>query len=232
MDMYLTGYELYEYDSNGNQVKRTDYDGNDNYLRTLTFEYSTPNDGVSAVKTTVAEVDSEDLFIYENYTDSTGFNFKIINYNEDDSISDYSIYEKNGNKETARYYDSDDTIYDIGVYTFDSNGNCVESLYYNDEELTDLNRESTYTFYENGLWKTDTYIYYYKGEDELKDTGDDYIVKEVYSYEKYDAYDDVLEMIYSHYVDDTLKEQTKTTYIYNADLTVKTETKVDLLENN
>ncbi|GEM_PF-6220275 len=54
----------------------------------------------------------------------------------------------------------------------------------------------------------------------------------MYSYEKYDAYDDVLEVIYSHYLDDTLTEQTKTTYTYNADLTVNTETKVDLLENN
>ncbi len=146
-------YRIYEYDSNGNEIKRSYYnpDGTLDYY--LILEYDSNG---NRIKENYYKPDGTLDYYYTGEYDSKGNCIKISQYNADGNLNNVYEYDSNGNKIKESCYYSDGNL--NNVYEYDSNGNRIkESCYYSDGTLYgywiseyDSNGNEIKTSYYNG----------------------------------------------------------------------------------
>ena len=144
--------DTYKFNSNGDVVEKTSYNGNK--LASITkydpsvnkFEEVNYNDDGSSYIASVATYDFNGnkiehiwydsdgtlglKFLYKY--DSNGNNIEVIGYNSDGTLrckTPYK-YDSNGNEIEHIRYDSDGTLSYKYLYKYDSNGNRIEGAYY------------------------------------------------------------------------------------------------------
>ncbi len=121
--------DTYKFNSNGDVVEKTSYNGNklasltkyDPYVNKL--EEVNYNDDGSSYIASVATYDFNGNII------------ELIEYDSDGTLSDKYLckYDSNGNIIEVIGYDSDGTLSDKYLYKYDSNGNIIEEIEYNSE---------------------------------------------------------------------------------------------------
>ena len=94
-------YIIYEYDANGNVIKRSDYNPGGTLDFYHTYEY-----------------------------DANGNKIKTSRYNADGSYSIHE-YDANGNKIKRSDYNPDGTLKEYAIYEYDANGNKIKENHYN-----------------------------------------------------------------------------------------------------
>jgi len=143
---------IYEYDSEGNEVKEANYGSEIGLLWTKTFEYDEKGDKVSKEQeySYKPELDKE---TYEHRYDEKGNKIEVSAYNADGELNTREVYkyDEDGNK-IEEIYESPSYLgigyFSREVYKYDETGNRIGiSEYSLDGELVG---ESTFEFDEKG----------------------------------------------------------------------------------
>ena len=138
---HLNHYQIFEYNSNGQLIKHTDYDSTLNHFLTLTFEYNL-NENISKKYYPLETGLPQDSFEYDNQT-------SIYSQLRLPKIDEYSISKNNINKVTRRIQTYDGYEYSItefklyhSIFRYDNTGfPSKEIRFYSDSKIDTLTFE-------------------------------------------------------------------------------------------
>lgn len=169
----------YEYDERGNCISVTAYDFEGNKLWSTHYTFNSNNELVH-IETRDSEGNCEGYDEYEydggkikkatyyygngkvsaseTYEWNDDNTVKILRHDADGKIIYYRECETDSHLNFTRenYYTSEGDLYAYYVYTYDANDNVLTSICYNPDRTEASNQ--SFTYYENGTKKTETYI--------------------------------------------------------------------------
>ncbi len=122
-DFILDKKIVYEYNSEGQKIKKYDYNKKNEIKETVYYIYE---NSVLAGKKFFDK--NNNLKSYENYQyDSEGRKIRETEYKPDSSVKNYKTYEYfENNSYKKQYFKKDKTLYRVVIKKYDENGNLLE----------------------------------------------------------------------------------------------------------